>query len=542
MNSTDKNKGPRILLINVFSVGLVGILVVFVLLSYFTFTRLLSFESTLTSVSDKALPKLISTSQLYSQASRLLESAPLLSNSSSNASKRLAEKQLEANLNAIRRAAKDLFANEFLEIQLNTIALELDELSTLIASQFVLKEDLKALTEQLYQLNNQAQELNQVNDSTWVLKFSQIILNVNKALNETRLQAVRFLFVQLEQRLEQLELSHSIEQDQLKKQQLTRQLKTLLFTENGLEVLKIQSLRLKGRAIGRENFVHNLVEDYVTQIGFVTNETQQGITLQVADSVVDMNQQTDLIRFILIAGVMCLLVIVIMFQQRVLKRLRIFNLMVLSETQGIKYQAKLGGNDEITDLAEAFNEFTNTIEKQKQSLEQLSMSDDLTGIANRRGLNLRLEHDITLSIRQKSSLALLIMDIDCFKLYNDNYGHVAGDECLKAVSQIIQECLHRDSDFIARYGGEEFICVLPNTNQQGAKRIATQITQSFNTIRLPHKYSNVTGHITISTGIVMLHPDAPLPSSLLIKRADQALYAAKAAGKNTFEFYSDSDV
>jgi diguanylate cyclase (GGDEF)-like protein len=166
------------------------------------------------------------------------------------------------------------------------------------------------------------------------------------------------------------------------------------------------------------------------------------------------------------------------------------------------------------------------------------MSDGLTGIANRRALDIRLKHDIELSVRQKSNVALLLMDIDCFKQYNDNYGHSAGDQCLQDVAKFICESRQRDSDFVARYGGEEFACMLPNTDSKGAQEIAIHIIEELKKNALPHKYSNVADYITMSIGIATSHPNHLLTSEDIIRQADTALYAAKKAGKNTYRLYS----
>jgi diguanylate cyclase (GGDEF)-like protein len=540
MTVSASKKGARISLVQVFSAGLAGILLIFILLSYFTFTRLLSFESTLTDVSDKSLPNLIRISQLYSQSATLLESTELLSNSSSNAAKRLNEKQLQTNLVNIRQAAKEIFENEFLDTQLNTIALELNELSSLTERRLRTINDIEFLTSEMYKLNAQAVDIEKSDSSTWVLGFSQASVSVSRALNEKKLQPVRFLFSHLKEQLNNLDTLSAKDENWAIRYQLSNQFKTLLFSENGMEALKIESLRLKGRATGRANFVHNLIEDYVAQLGFVTNETEKDMTTQVASSVSDMKKQTNLIRTILIGGVIVLLMIVILFQQRVLIRIRKFNQIVRDKIHGVEYQMVLSGNDEITDLVEAFIEFSQTIEEQKQRLEQLSMSDGLTGIANRRAFDIRLKHDLKLSNRQKSDVALLLMDIDCFKLYNDNYGHSAGDLCLKDVSKVISDSLQRDSDFVARYGGEEFVCVLPNTDAKGALEIAQHIIEKLKQAALPHKFSNVADYITMSIGIAVSEPNQVLTPEAIISRADKALYTVKKTGKNTYHLYSST--
>lgn len=537
MITNNQTKGPRISLVSVFSLGVAVILLVFVLLSYFTFTRLLSFESTLTEVSDKALPDLIVSNQLYSQSARLLESAELLSSSTSRASKRLAEKQLSANLADIRSTTKKIFDNEFLDTQLSTIAIELSEFSELIKKRLEIRESIEELERQLYDLNNQAAQLKTQLISEWEFGFSQALVGVGRALNAKRLQQVRYLFNQLNKQIDQLDSATKDQGNVTLKRKLIDDLNRLLFSEDGLEALKILSLRVEGRAIGRENFVHNLIDDYVAQLRYVTQETEQKITQQVASSVVDMKEQTGLIRSILIGGIIVLLVIMVLFQQRILKRLSIINYMVRRQTQGHRSNHVLHGNDEITDLLDAFSEFTFTIEKQKEKLEKLSMSDGLTGIANRRALDIRLKHDIELSLRQKSHVAVLLMDIDCFKLYNDNYGHAAGDECLKEVAKVVSKSLLRDSDFSARYGGEEFICVLPNTDAKGAEEIAKHIFDNLTKRALPHAHSDIANIVTLSMGIAVSRPDYTLTPDIIIRYADKALYAAKKAGKNTLKLH-----
>jgi diguanylate cyclase (GGDEF)-like protein len=538
MTTLSTKKEARVSLLKVFSAGLVGILFVFILLSYFTFTRLLSFESTLTDISNESLPNLIRISQLYSQASKLLESTELLSKSSSDASKRLAEKQLQSNLVNIRKSAKKIFANEFLDTQINTISIELNEFSDLIEERLQTKNIIELLRTQAYELNLRAIDTERLNSWSWVLKFSQVSVNVSRVLNEKRLQRVRFSFSQLKEQLNELSAISAEGQNNVAKRQLTEQFKTLLFSENGMESLKIKSLRLEGRALGRERFVHNLIVDYVTQLGFFTNQTEQSITSQVASSVSKMKEQTQLIRLILIGGVVFLIAIVILFQQRILKRIGVFNQMLLSRSQGFDYQIELDGNDEITDLVETFNEFTQTIEIQKQKLKKLSMSDGLTGIANRRALDIRLKHDIELSVRQKSTVTILLMDIDCFKLYNDNYGHLAGDQCLKDVTKLVCDLLQRNIDFVGRYGGEEFVCVLLGTDTQGAAEVAVNIIKKMRHEALPHLYSDVADYVTMSIGIATSKPTEVLTPEAIIKRADTALYVAKKSGKNMYRIYS----
>lgn len=528
-------KAPRISLVKVFSAGLAGILLAFALLSYFTFSRLLSFESALVQVSNQALPNLINTGQLFNQAARLLQSTEQLSKSSSQASRRIVQGQLEKNLQAIRKSSQAIAHNEFLDIQFDTINTELEEFSNLVGKRLELRSQMESLKVKISILGEQATKVDAAESSSWLLDYLQALININQALDERRLQGVRFLFDRLEKRLIKLNNTNDNGQNNFIKNHMIEELNTLLFAQDGLVELKIKNLRLEGKVIGRENFVHNLIEDYVAHLGFVASETEQKMTTQVAASIQEMDQQTQLIRYLLVGSVMLLLVIVVVFQRRLLKRLRIITHIIRSEAKGDDYNEILVGNDEITDLAESFKDFTHTIERQKHILEQISMLDSVTGIANRHALDIRLARDIELSKQQNTQFAVLLMDIDCFKQYNDKYQPAAGDYCLQEIAKTLCDLLPEDGDFVARYEGEDFICVLSNTDEKRAQDIAQKIIASLKSLALPHEFSNVAQYVTMSIGISIGLPEKPLTPEAIILQADIALNEAKASGKNTYK-------
>ncbi|MGS0743336.1 sensor domain-containing diguanylate cyclase [Glaciimonas sp. GG7] len=172
------------------------------------------------------------------------------------------------------------------------------------------------------------------------------------------------------------------------------------------------------------------------------------------------------------------------------------------------------------------------LEALNQTLERLSLQDGLTGLANRRHFDLVLEKEFSRAMRNASSLALVMIDVDCFKQYNDIYGHTAGDECLRKISQVVKTGQHRPGDIAARYGGEELGVILPGTDVKGAMIIAESIRLAINNLKIEHTGSPV-GIVTISAGVDALVPvrygNIPLE---LVQAADKALYAAKSDGRN----------
>ena len=176
--------------------------------------------------------------------------------------------------------------------------------------------------------------------------------------------------------------------------------------------------------------------------------------------------------------------------------------------------------------------------EQQKVLEHVSCTDGLTGLANRMQLDTTLNRQWYAALRAGNSIALLMIDIDHFKYYNDEYGHLQGDECLRQVADAIEQSKCRQEDFAARYGGEEFVLLLPYTNLQGASQIAAQLLENVRKLQIPAAPQAAHKQVTVSVGVAAMSPKFD-PHSIsepteLIKLADQKLFAAKRSGRNKF--------
>jgi diguanylate cyclase (GGDEF)-like protein/PAS domain S-box-containing protein len=165
-------------------------------------------------------------------------------------------------------------------------------------------------------------------------------------------------------------------------------------------------------------------------------------------------------------------------------------------------------------------------------LENLSATDGLTDLPNRRRFDDFLDREWRRNMRDQSRLSLILMDIDFFKEFNDHYGHLAGDDCLRHVARVLQEAMQRPGDLVARYGGEEFACILPDTDSPGAVVMANKIRDRIKQSNIPHFFSSVADHITLSFGVATLVPSKGESPSALIQLADKLLYAAKQNGRD----------
>lgn len=222
-------------------------------------------------------------------------------------------------------------------------------------------------------------------------------------------------------------------------------------------------------------------------------------------------------------------------------------------------RAKISSKDEIGQLAKSFNNMAlqlqtsfETLEQRvqertaelvvakeiaedaNQKLEQLVNLDGLTQVANRRCFNERLQAEWQHLAGEQQPLSLILFDVDKFKLYNDYYGHLGGDDCLIRIAQTVQQMVHRPTDLVARYGGEEFSVLLPNTDLAGAIEVAQSIQKAIHDQAIPHVQSDIKDIVTLSLGITSVIPTCDIKPDTLIASADRALYNAKQQGRDRY--------
>jgi len=180
----------------------------------------------------------------------------------------------------------------------------------------------------------------------------------------------------------------------------------------------------------------------------------------------------------------------------------------------------------------ALREMQKQLEESNLKLQRLSSLDGLTGLSNRRCFDGSLDKEWKRAQRGNIPLSLILIDIDHFKLYNDTYGHLAGDECLKQVAHSMAKSIVRPGDLVARYGGEEFVIILPNTDSEGALVVAENLRQNVFSLELEHSASTTSDYVAISLGIAQADFDKMETSEELIALADKGLYEAKESGRN----------
>ncbi|MBN3911104.1 MAG: diguanylate cyclase [Nostoc sp. NMS1] len=283
--------------------------------------------------------------------------------------------------------------------------------------------------------------------------------------------------------------------------------------------------------------------------------------LAVALAPVEKQISDAMFLFALIASVVAIIAFAI--GQLLTKRMIYLTNIVLQFTAGnLDIRVKINSKDEIGQLAKSFNNMALQLQislesleqrvqertaeliiaKEKaedanQKLEKLVNLDGLTQVANRRCFDGRLQAEWKRLAREQQPLSLILFDVDKFKLYNDYYGHLGGDDCLIKIAQIVQQIVRRPADLVARYGGEEFSVLLPNTDLLGAIKVAQIIKQAIHDRAIPHAQSDIKDIVTVSLGISCVIPTCDIKPDTLIASADKAMYNAKQNGRDRYCTY-----
>lgn len=251
--------------------------------------------------------------------------------------------------------------------------------------------------------------------------------------------------------------------------------------------------------------------------------------------------------YMMVVGVIILFVSGLILRQRVFSPLEKMARHMETIEDGTDYSLRLRvkRKDEIGVLGTLFDKMMDRIESQNLELlrvngilQGLSSIDELTQIANRRALNQHLEYEWNRMKREKKPISVILCDVDYFKQYNDHYGHQQGDLCLRKVADLLSKIAQRSCDLVARYGGEEFVIILSGTDSEGATHMAVNLSNLLKEQQIPHEASKAARFVTISLGIATITPTDDYRCEDVLRIADEALYKAKANGRNRFEAIS----
>lgn len=529
------NKGRTI---RFFIAAQVLIVAIFSFITYSTLNQLDSLGKQIQVLSEESVPKIALASSLNNQIQNLATLTTILSNSQTNPARAQAMFKTNNLLTLIDTSLRaDSAESLFIVNQLATLKAEIDELDSLVEQRIRqeghLSDTQDALNALFYRLFLHLESLNTTDkvDSD----IQQLVLSSNEVYQQNRMHKLRQIEEGLRTTLDQIK--SKIANDRTKTHEYIDQIAYLLVSEEGIVHQKIASLRITGRARGRDNFVRNLIAGVASNLQYQTLLVNQE-TLKNAVSANEAAEQQK--QYTIAASVFAVFVsasIIYFLYKQIVFRLVSLSEQVEQATEDKRSMVTISGDDEIASLANSFSMYLQKVRDQEDKLLGLSLTDSLTGIPNRRAFDDKLSHTLSLCKRNIWSVSIMLLDVDFFKSFNDSFGHIQGDKCLARVAKTLEETLSRGSDFCARYGGEEFVCVLPDTDLHGAAKKAEELRLAVEKLGIKHPTSEVAKVVTISVGVVSFPAESleKWENKNLFEYADRELYKAKNNGRNRCE-------
>lgn len=526
--------------VRLFTVAQFTIILLFSLVTVLSLIRLADVRALLLSLTEESVPVISQTSQLNNQVQSLATLATFLSESHSVPEVSSAKRKInvviaQINLNLTNRKTD----SQYLTKQLNTVYDEIDELGVLVLTRIAqdasLETNLTTFYDVVFSLFVDG-ELNQ-DDKETTNNLLSILLLALQIDQQTRLHELRKIEQDLKSKIEQTQ--NSLRSSNLTLVNTIESLKSLAVGESGLVNQKVESLRITGRSRGRDSFVRNLIADVASHLEFQSQVINQNLLTEASQAAEVTSQQITLAIWTGILVVLITLVIIYVLYQRIVVRLLLLDSQVNRASEDDTALVSIGGNDEIANLAQTFSMYLQRVRDQEKALLDMALTDPLTNIPNRRAFDKHIKEMIAQAQRNNWDLTILLIDIDFFKVYNDHYGHNDGDACLRLVARQLNAVVLRNTDFCARFGGEEFVCLLPNTDANGAKDKAEALRIAIENMQIPHNGNKVSPVVTVSVGgaTFPFSIDTNWTADIIIEQADKALYRAKAEGRNRCNFF-----
>lgn len=505
-------------------------MVLFLLILVLSLLRLNDVREVLEDISNNSIPTLSKATETTREVQHLISLSARLTSSESQSARRIIKTQLDKAVERLTLSnAKLEQSDKYLATQLKVLTLEIQELNELVRQRIDVEKEVRVEREVLFAYLNDIFERSkrQYESLQSSNNLVPLVLQIAQINQQFQLHELRKLEGSIKKSIVALRNS-SLDKDS---SELVNALEEGVLGQGGMIDKQANVMRIRGRSRGRGSFVEHLAEEVASNIEFSASSVTKDTSTYALDTNIAISKQVTLsVALSLIVLTICCAIIFYIYKRIILRLIALTNLVETNSDEVTKFE----GSDEISRLAKTFALYFERVKSQEAELIRLSLSDPLTHIPNRRAFEMEMEKAMALSKRHKWSLTMVLLDVDSFKLYNDNYGHTKGDECLKSVATELNNVVVRNTDFCARYGGEEFVVILPDTNEKGAKVKAEEIRKAIEALKIDHSKSPVSSVITASLGVATVDFSNYESWGLtaILNAADKALYDAKSSGRN----------
>ena len=502
----------------------------FLLILVLSLLRLNDVRKVLDDITTSSIPTLSQATEITREVQHLISLSARLTSSESQSARRIIKTQLDETIERLNSSNSNVEqSDKYLATQLKVLTLEIQELNELVRQRIDVEKEVRVEREVLFAyLNSIFEGKNRQYDGLQSSKsLVPLVLQIAQINQQFQLHELRKLEDSIEKSIAALRTS-SLDK---RSRELVNTLEEGVLGKWGMIDKQANVMRIRGRSRGRGSFVEHLAEEVASNIEFSASSVTQNTSSYALDTNIAVAKQIRLsVALSLIVMFICCAIIVYIYKRIIMRLIALTNLVEKSSEEVVRFE----GNDEISRLAKTFALYFERVKNQEAELTRLSLSDPLTHIPNRRAFEMEMEKAMAMSKRHKWPLTMVLLDVDSFKLYNDNYGHTKGDECLKAVAVELNNVVARNTDFCARYGGEEFVAILPDTDEKGARVKAEEIRKAIEALKIAHSKNPIAPVITVSLGVATVEfaKNDSWALTTILNAADKALYDAKSNGRN----------
>ncbi|WP_164084681.1 sensor domain-containing diguanylate cyclase [Alteromonas flava] len=505
---------------------LLGLFVaLFLIIIVFSYRQLSETENSYSHIANNVVPTLADNGIIHSQLTALAFLVSSFSQSKNAPEMRVNERQVNEKIEEIYRL-------------MDAESAAVNDLKTVEAEFELLKDAMtQSLSLQQVEIRQQgliSQQMAQGPDAVrYSIEISQSLFAVHTAIGQL-FQAERLMDLRnQESRINGLFSQLYAQSEQLEEINLyLKAIQELTFGDEGYTSIKAKIMRERARIEGQSNFIRRFVLDIAKDAEFRAYQFAEQQALLTSNFARTTSQKFSILLAVYTLTFLIGFLLILYIKTRVVSRLVTLNQSIKAQAKRAILISRTEDKDEIGELTNTIANQFDTIEHQKNELTQISFVDSLTKVANRRAFTEHMKQILPLAVRNKIPLSVMLIDVDFFKQYNDEYGHVKGDETLLAVAQTLEKLSRRGTDFVARYGGEEFVCVLLGPSHEEAHNFAEQICEHIRALGIPHSASLNDPRLTVSIGICTEPNPDEAATERLIQCADTALYQAKTQGRD----------
>ncbi len=516
-------------LISQFLLLVVSSLLFLVFIAVSAYYNLRDYAFRFSNITDYSMPKIVRIANTHSNIKELAYLVEKLTDISSSISRKATYRRIEEIFRLVKGDELSVFNEQNLDLEIQVIEENFNKLHSFIKKRNhyarQVNTHISNLIKEKIKIQFDYKELDKILDS----------INSERMYGVHKLKDLNLLIKKIQQFFALLRKNGVSEHEE----HILAKIEHMLLAPDGIIEIKKKEVNIRIRSKRLASFITSLLYNFSDEIEFLSVKYSKELIRESQESALSLKKEINTLFFLFIGYLLYLMLVIFYVKNKIINRLVALDRNIRQKIKGKNRIIEGNYKDEISYITESFNFYASKVEEKNKKLEDLSLTDSLTNLPNKRMFDIQFERELHFIQRNHHLSSILFVDVDNFKSYNDNYGHPNGDKCLKSLAEVFRKIIKRDTDTVARYGGEEFIFILSNSDIKKSKKIARDLLNAVEGLNIRHEFNGKIQHVTISIGITTINHENCKLGKIHIENADKALYTAKEKGKNTFVHYND---